>query len=89
MKALSGLSALPLPAEKSLWKACTEMEWTELYDQISDKRERRRYLSYADLVSLKKVREGSNNARMNDLNHWLVNVDEFGILVMMAATTFE
>jgi hypothetical protein len=88
VKALAGLSALPLPAHKSLWKASTECEWIERYDQILRKREGRRYLSYGDLVFLGKGESGSGDMRIRDLNEWFLGLDEFGILVMMAATAF-
>ncbi len=44
-------------------------------------------MSYADIVYLGQGKAGSGDPRTKDLNDWLVSVDSFGILVMMAATT--
>jgi hypothetical protein len=48
-------------------------------------REGRGYLRYEDLIDLGK--EKVTGGRMKDLNAWMISCDEFGILVIMAATT--
>jgi hypothetical protein len=48
-------------------------------------REGRRYLKYEDLIDLTK--DKVSEERKKDLNSWMINCDEFGMLVMMAATT--
>jgi hypothetical protein len=45
-----------------------------------------RYLNYGDLIALGNG-SGKDEAKMKDLNAWMVSGDAFGILVMMAATT--
>jgi hypothetical protein len=84
-KSKVGLSVLPLPAHRYLWEARTEHEWIEKYDQMLTARNGRGYLRYGDLLALGK---GDGGERVKDLNTWMVSGDAFGILVMMAATTF-
>ncbi|KAK4896840.1 hypothetical protein LTR27_005437 [Elasticomyces elasticus] len=79
-----GLSVLPLPAHKQLWKATTEGEWIEKYDEMLRARSGRCYLRYADLMALGR---GHGGDRMNDLSSWMTSGDAFGMLVMMAANT--
>jgi hypothetical protein len=86
-KAMAGISALPLPASKSLWEARTEKEWIEAYDAMLDSREGRRYLNYADMVYLGQGGSSGDDLRRKDLNRWMVGLDSFGYFVMMAATT--
>ena len=87
-KAVAGLSALPLPANKMLWQASTKEEWTKHYDHLLNAREGEKYLTYRDLVNLGQSRCLSHNLRMKNLNEWFISVDSFGILIMMAATIF-
>jgi hypothetical protein len=84
-KTYVGLSVLPLPAHKQLWQASGEGEWKQAYDEMLKAREGRGYLRYGDLTALGK---GEGGERMKDLNAWMVSCDPFGMLVMMAATTF-
>ncbi|KAN0110886.1 hypothetical protein V8E51_007273 [Hyaloscypha variabilis] len=84
-KTYVGLSVLPLPAHKQLWQASGEGEWSQAYDEMLKAREGRGYLRYGDLTALGK---GEGGERMKDLNAWMVSCDPFGMLVMMAATTF-
>jgi hypothetical protein len=88
---LSGLSQLPLPAYKSIWQATTEAEWTKNYNSWLREREGRPSLSYGDMLYLGTNGQGSENLnpRIKDLNAWYVNVDAFGMLVMMAATSLS
>jgi hypothetical protein len=90
-KALSGLSQLPLPAYKSIWQATTKAEWTKNYNSWLREREGRPPLNYGDMLYLGTNGQGSENQdpRMTDLNAWYVNVDAFGMLVMMAATSLS
>ena len=89
-KALSGLSQLPLPAYKSIWQAMTESEWTKHYSDWLRGREGRPALSYGDMLYVGKIgKTGGEDPRLNDLNAWYANVDAFGILIMMAATSFS
>lgn len=80
-----GLSVLPLPAHKQLWRAGGEEEWRREYDEMLRAREGRSYLRYEDLMDLGKGKV--TGGRMKDLNAWMVSSDGFGMLVMMAATT--
>ena len=80
-----GLSVLPLPAPKQLWLAGREEEWRREYDEMLTTREGRSYLTYEDLIDLRKG--NVTGGRMNDLNVWMISIDAFGMLVMMAATT--
>jgi hypothetical protein len=88
---LSGLSQLPLPAYKSIWQATTDAEWTKNYSSWLREREGRPSLSYGDMLYLGTNWQGSENLdpRIKDLNAWYVNVDAFGMLVMMAATSLS
>jgi hypothetical protein len=87
-KAFSGLSQLPLPAHKSIWQATTEAEWTKNYNSWLREREGRPSLTYGDMLYLGTNGETSD-LRVKDLNAWYVNVDAFGVLVMMAATSLS
>lgn len=49
-------------------------------------REGRRYLNYADMLYLGQG-GSTEDPRRKDLNRWMVSLDSFGIVVMMAATT--
>jgi len=84
---MAGMSALPLPAPKSIWEAKTENEWIKEYDSLLESREGRRYLNYADMVYLGQGASSVDDPRRKDLNRWMVGLDSFGFLVMMAATT--
>jgi hypothetical protein len=90
-KALSGLSQLPLPAYKSIWQATTHGEWAKNYASWLREREGRLSLTYGDMLYLGTNGQDSQNQdpRMKDLNVWYVNVDAFGLLVMMAATSLS
>lgn len=89
-KALSGLSQLPLPAYKSIWQAVTESEWKTDYSAWLREREGRPALSYGDLVNHGAGgQKGDEVPTLKDLNTWFVNVDAFGILIMMAATSLS
>ena len=89
-KALGGLSQLPLPAYKSVWQAGTETEWAKYYKGWLEGKEGRHGLKYGDMLYLGKAgQDGCEDPRMTDLNAWYVNVDAFGILVMMAATSIS
>jgi hypothetical protein len=85
-KVMAGISALPLPAPRSVWEARTEEEWIKEYDAVVEIREGRRYLSYADMVYLGRG-SGGDDPRRKDLHRWMVGSESFGFLVMMAATT--
>jgi hypothetical protein len=87
-KALSGLSQLPLPAYNSIWQATTKSEWTKNYDSWLREQEGRPSLSYGDMLYL-GTNGQSSDLRLKDLNAWYVNVDAFGMLVMMAATSLS
>lgn len=89
-KALSGLSQLPLPAYKLIWQATTKSEWMKHYNDWLRGREGRFTLSYGDMLYLGKIgKTGGEDPRLKDLNAWYTNVDAFGILVMMAATSLS
>jgi hypothetical protein len=89
-KALGGLSQLPLPAYKSIWQAGTEFDWASQYQRWLGEREGRPALSYGDMLYLSQSgRSVDEEPRVKDLNSWYVNVDAFGILVMMAATSLS
>jgi hypothetical protein len=83
-KSKVGLSVLPLPAHKQLWKASSEEEWEQAYDEMLMSRECKGYLRYKDLIGLGMGYRGES---MKDLNSWMVSGDAFGMLVMMAAAT--
>lgn len=83
---MAGMSALPLPASKLMWEARTENEWIEEYNAFLRMREGRKYLTYADMLYLGQD-VGGEDPRRKDLNQWIVSLDSFGVLVMMAATT--
>jgi hypothetical protein len=87
-KAFSGLSQLPLPAYKSIWQATTEAEWTKNYTSWLREREGRPSLTYGDMLYL-GTNGHTNDLRVKDLNAWYVNVDAFGVLVLMAATSLS
>jgi hypothetical protein len=80
-----GLSVLPLPAHKQLWHAGGEEEWGREYNEMLRVREGGSYLRYGDLTDLGKGK--ITGGRVKDLNAWMISVDAFGMLVMMAATT--
>jgi hypothetical protein len=87
-KALMGLLQLPLPAYKSIWQAETESEWRAQYNSWLRGKEGKSPLSYGDMIYLGTSGEMlENDVRVKDLNQFYVNVDAFGILVMMAATS--
>jgi hypothetical protein len=83
-KAYVGLSVLPLPAHKQLWQAAKEDEWKREYDDMLRVREGRSYLKYQDLMDLGEGKV--TGGKIKDMNTWVVSVDAFGMLVMMAAT---
>lgn len=52
----------------------------------------RAYLSYADLIDLGSGAVSTDlesEMRREDLNRWYTTLDGFGVVVMMAATTFQ
>jgi hypothetical protein len=86
-KAMNGLISLPLPCTKALWTAPTAVEWTTEYTRQLNQRGGRSLLTYGDLVSLQD--DSTQNPKSLDLNHWFLNMDSLGTLVMMAATSLR
>jgi hypothetical protein len=58
------------------------------YDSWLREQEGRPSLSYGDMLYL-GTNGQSSDLRLKDLNAWYVNVDAFGMLVMMAATSLS
>lgn len=53
----------------------------------------RPYLNYADLVTLssvdKSIADPEIQVRKEELNKWYTTVDGFGVMIIMAASTFQ
>ena len=73
-----------MPAKKSLWSASSKEDWRNEVEKCLEKREGRTALTYGDLLTLD---QSSGDPRTKDMNDWYVNLDAFGMLVMMAATS--
>jgi hypothetical protein len=73
-----------LSANKCLWSASSKEDWRKEVEKCLEKRERRTALTYGDLLTLD---QSSGDPKTKDLNDWHVNLDAFGMLVMMAATS--
>lgn len=89
-KALGGMTQLPLPAYRTIWEARTEEAWRGAYEEWLKGRDGRGALNYGDLIYLgQSGLVNVEDPRRKDLDAWYVNVDAFGMLVMMAATSLS
>jgi len=72
------LKTMTLPCGRDLWKATTDVNWSiEIRETISEKQ-----LTYGDLLH-------SRFRTDHTLDSWLSELDEFGTLVMAAASIPE
>ena len=87
------MSSLPLPASRALWEASTQESWQTEYDRMLSEHQGRPYLNYADLVTLssvdKSIADPEIQVRKEELNKWYTTVDGFGVMIIMAASTFQ
>ena|SRR5947207_3275964 len=86
--ACNAISAIPLPAYKSLWEATTYVEWREAHTASLEKRADRPNLTYGNIIRLLQECQMSKNPSLGDLNDWFLNLDAFGTFVLMTATSF-
>ena len=75
----SFLASLTLPCGRDMWRASTGAEWEKAYKAKLDSNSGKKCLTYGDLMQFYLREEGS-------LNPWLSQLDEFGTLVMAAAS---
>jgi len=73
------LRALPLPCGRNLWRASTRAKWGTEYAAQRERIEGRKRLTYGDLMNFHLRPEGT-------LDPWLSQLDDFGTLVMAAAS---
>lgn len=73
------LTELPLPCGRALWRAATKDDWEKIYKARLDQGGGRENVTYADLMNFQGKEEGH-------FDHWLSGLDEFGTLVMAAAS---
>jgi hypothetical protein len=75
------LAKMTLPSRKSLWNAPSRSEWEEEYIARPDglSMNTGKHLTYGDLLEARFGTDGS-------LDSWLVELDEFGTLIMAAAS---
>ena len=70
---------IALPCSRDLWGASTKAQWERAYLANSVEIITKEQLTYGDLL---KLRFNPNTA----LNNWLSQLDDFGTLVMAAAS---
>ncbi|TAQ87225.1 hypothetical protein B7494_g4451 [Chlorociboria aeruginascens] len=75
----SKLAGIALPCARGLWSAGTKSEWEKEYDAQPRRPGVEKQLTYGDLLNLRFKENGA-------LDSWLSHLDEFGMLVMAAAS---
>lgn len=73
------LTRMPLPCARDLWRATNSAEWKVEYAARSEESGVIRQLTYGDLME-------SRFRKDNALDSWLFQLDDFGTLVMAAAS---
>jgi hypothetical protein len=73
------LAGLPLPSGRGLWRASNRADWETQYKVQRDKADTRLHMTCGDLMDSHRVTEGC-------LDQWLSQIDDFGSLVVAAAS---
>jgi hypothetical protein len=74
-----------LPCTKSLWSAQNKSDWEREYVASGQNHNNYRHPAFGDLLS----HDAENNPFGNALDHWLAEMDEFGTLLVAAASLAE
>lgn len=73
------LAGMSLPCVRDLWRATSSAEWEREYLARGDDMSPRKQLTYGDLLN-------SRSRADHTLDSWLSELDDFGTLVMAAAS---
>lgn len=73
------LAGMALPCARGLWKASSKSEWEREYDMYFQELGAERELTYGDLLTMRFKPDKA-------LDPWLSRLDDFGMLVMAAAS---
>jgi hypothetical protein len=85
--ACNAISAIPVPAHKSLWQATSHVEWKKAQTEFLKTREDRPSLTYDDIIGLHQKSQMNQNHSLVDLHDWFLNLDAFGTFVLMTAAS--
>ena len=75
----AALTGMPLPCARDLWRATKNAEWKVEYAARSEELDAVRQPTYGDLLNFRFKKE-------SPLDAWLSQLDDFGTLVMAAAS---
>lgn len=79
-----GSDSVPLPCIRGLWESKNDKVWQQEYMTFLNKKKNSNSLN---LGHLRNSKSGipRNTGRNHDLGEWCMNLDSFGMLVMMIA----
>jgi hypothetical protein len=81
------ISAIPVPAHKTVWEAHSYSDWKKAQREYLKMREDRPSLTYGDFIRLHQKNQINQDHNLADLRDWFLNLDAFGTFVLMTASS--